>query len=50
VTWLSINWRLLRCAPRLLAAIASGDDAELDRVKADIDALHKERDELRSAS
>lgn len=38
--WLAIQWGLLRCAPRLIAAVASGNVRALDNVQADVNALH----------
>ena len=41
--WLLIQWKLLRCTPRLIAALVSGDDAALAAVEAEIVRLHQER-------
>jgi len=42
--WLLVQWKLLRCTPRLISALVRGDDAALAAVEAEIVRLHQERD------
>ena len=39
--WLRVQGGLLACAPRIIAAVATGNLQALDRVQADVNALHE---------
>jgi hypothetical protein len=39
--WLRVQAALLACVPRILAAVVTGNLEALDRVQADVDALHE---------
>jgi hypothetical protein len=38
--WLHIQFALLRCAPKILAAVATGNETALRNIQADVDILH----------
>lgn len=39
--WFRVQIGLLRCVPRLIAAVASGNIEALNNVEADVKALHE---------